>query len=140
MFIFLFFILLIQVSMYFASSSNSSDEPAEMGRVMDTRAMTACNFICIIKDTRQDINYIMLLRTYVKYASTGIGTFTVPLSVPCYPNMWGDMINITKHKNIPYEFCEKQNSKAKTGDCDKLCLGRLDWIQWQRQNSPFWLL
>lgn len=89
------------------------DEPAEMGSVMYTQAMTACNFICIIKDIQEDINYIILLRICVKYASTGVGTFAVPLSVPCYPDMWGDMTNIMKHKNILYEFCEKQNSRAK---------------------------
>jgi len=51
------------------------------------------------------------------------------------------MINIRKRGNIQSESCGNQNSRAKrqanTGDCDRLCSGRLDWIQWHRRNSPF---
>lgn len=45
--------------------------------------------------------------------NSGIGTFAVPPAVPCYLNVWGDMINITKYRNIQSESCGNWNSRGK---------------------------
>lgn len=57
--------------------------------------------------------------------NSAITAFAVPPSVSCYPNVWGDMINITKCRNIQSASFRNQNSRAKQqakpGDRDRLC-------------------